>query len=569
MRNIIDREILRNWLSAIIILSILRAIMLYLFNRRSPAAERLHVWKWLNIAGLAASGIIWGSSVIFLFPQESTEHIFFLAAVLSSMVAGAAMAFSIIMIAFLSYSIPCLLPLIVRLLMMPGELPLTMAVLAVVYLTFSIFIATNIRRTRMELLYLQEDLAQRVVHRTADLQEANRRLKDEINERALAEQQRQRLSEQLEQARKFEAVATLAGGIAHQFNNALAVIVGNIELLRFITPSIPELQERIAPVMASAIQMTQLTDQLLAYAKGGKYKAQWVDAETFFRGSLESARRGLRPEIDFSISIEPNLPQIQIDVTQMQMAITAVVANAIEAIRERGRIDVECRRLPDDASPQTRGDASWVVVSIRDSGVGMTPDTLARVFDPFFSTKFQGRGLAMAAVYGIVQNHSGKIEVISAPEQGTMVTIQLPAESAAPVAASKPPDEPELHRGSGSVLLVEDEKMVCEVNRAILEHLGYHVVEAATGAEALALIDDRAFDIVLLDMKLPDIEGKTVFTQIKQRRPDSRVIVCSGYTLEGSAQGLLGSGADAFIQKPFSLSLISSKLNEVLAKKRA
>jgi PAS domain S-box-containing protein len=556
LRGLIDRSTLGIWLALVLILALARSALIYQYKRKAPPPDRIMRWRNYNVISLAASGLIWGSASIFLFPPQSIAHQFYLATVLCGLVAGAAMAFSPVMRAFVAFAVPSLLPLALRFLITPGELHTVMALLAMLYLLFSIMIAGNLRRTRIELLLLKDELMQRVAQRTEALEQTNRRLQSEIEERTqieerlrderdrlevitsnigvgiciisrefkvvwanqvlkkhfgelegkrcyqicsareglcpgcgaqpilegkvqqavheqegrdsegnliwaqiiatpirdrsgqvtatlevvlpitqlkLAEQEKERLAAQLEQSRRFEAIATLAGGIAHQFNNALAVIVGNLELLRVSSQDAHGLTDRVTPIMASAHQMAQLTDQLLAYAKGGKYKTKWTDAAVFIRDALDIVKPILRPGIELTSEIKCGLAEIQIDLTQMQTVIAAVLSNAVEAIPEQGRIHVESRLDADygGIEPQRH-----VTIRIADNGIGMERDTLARIFEPFFSTKFQGRGLAMAAVYGIIKNHGGRIVVESEPGRGTSVTLQLPARDALIVEAA-------------------------------------------------------------------------------------------------------------------------------------
>jgi CheY-like chemotaxis protein len=206
----------------------------------------------------------------------------------------------------------------------------------------------------------------------------------------------------------------------------------------------------------------------------------------------------------------------------------------------------------------------YVALSISDEGIGMDNQTLQRIFEPFFSTKFQGRGLGMAAVYGIVRNHGGHVAIASQPGQGTQVTLYLPETEAPRAAAAVKPQAPP--KAKGTVLLVEDEPLVLEVNERILKRLGYQVVTACTGREALDHLGNSrtAIDAVLLDIKLPDMDGAALYPASRERRPDAKVIVCSGYALDGPTQALMDSGADGFIQKPFSLDDLAQKLSAVL-----
>jgi two-component system cell cycle sensor histidine kinase/response regulator CckA len=390
-----------------------------------------------------------------------------------------------------------------------------------------------------------------------------------ITERKMAESARQRMAEKLEEARKTEAVATLAGGIAHQFNNALAVISGNIELLRHDYRHDPQIGAYVSPVSDAAGRMAQLTNQLLAYAQGGKYKERPNDLSTVTQTTLSLIKHTIAPEITVSESLEPDLPKVKIDVTQIQMVISAIVANAAEAIHGEGLISATCSKVLINNDNCTQHDSIppgfYVVLSVTDNGAGMDEKTIKRVFEPFFTTKFQGRGLGMAAVYGIIRNHGGYIKVHSQADLGTEVRIYLPA---LPSIEDPPKEKPGPDaQGGGTVFVIEDDPGIVEINQAWLKRLGYHVLVAATAAQAIEIMchTSTPIDVVLLDLVLPDMSGVALYPLIREHRPSAKVIVCSGYGLAGPTQELLDAGAHGFIQKPYGLNDIHETIARVMS----
>ncbi len=389
-----------------------------------------------------------------------------------------------------------------------------------------------------------------------------------ISDRKRAKEEKKQLEARLQQASKMEAIATLAGGIAHKFNNSLSVITGNIELLEMETPDSEMITGYLEPIKDTTLRMTQLTNQLLAYAKGGKYRPKTISLSDLVRDILPQVKHTLAP----SISVETDLPydifSVKADLTQLQTVISAILSNASEAIEGGGRIRISCRN--EAVSKEVAGDfpglkpGTYAVLSIEDNGKGMDAETRGRVFEPFFSTKFEGRGLGLAATYGIVKNHDGYIAVDSALGKGTMVRMYLPAVNARTAVSKKPVTD--ACSKTKTVLVIEDEETVLEINRAILEKLGYRVLRARTGQEAvdIAKTFDGDIDAALLDIILPDMEGQVLYPLLMEARPNLKVILCTGFAVDGIVQELLNSGAQAFVHKPLTMADVSEKLQWVL-----
>lgn len=377
-----------------------------------------------------------------------------------------------------------------------------------------------------------------------------------------------KMEAQLQQATKMEAIATLAGGAAHEFNNALMGIMGNIELLKMDLPENEGRDKYFEAMKGSGHRMSRLTDQLLAYARGGKYQPKNLKLDDFVIETLPILQHDLSPEVRVETHFPKNISYIKADNAQMQMVFSAILANSNEAIEDEGliRITAENKDLDEDFAKQHPGlkPGPYVCLTIEDDGKGMDEETRTGIFEPFFTTKFQGRGMGMAAVYGIVKNHDGWISVDSELGKGTTVRIYLPVSE---IEVEKPKKaEVEVATGSGTILMIEDEDVVIEVTQAMLEWLGYRVMVAKTGKDAIHITEtfDGQIDLALLDIKLPDMEGGKVYPLIMKARPNLKVIVFSGYAIEGPARKILDAGAQDFIQKPFSLATLSEKLKKVL-----
>ena len=380
------------------------------------------------------------------------------------------------------------------------------------------------------------------------------------------------LQTKLVEGQKMEAISTLAGGIAHNFNNALTPIIGNVDLLEMTYGNDENIMKPLKDMKTSGLRMAQLTSQLLAYAKGGKYDPQVQSLSDFVDVTLPLIQHTLDPAVRVETDLPLDVKDVEADSTQMQMVLSAIMANSNEAMEGPGRIRISTRNVDLDQElikdyPGLKP-GPHVCLSVEDDGKGMDEATRNRIFDPFFTTHFMGRGLGMAAVYGIVKNHDGAITVDSELGTGTVVRIYLPAIGAEKEVKKKVVSRPDLQlpKGDATILVIEDEEDVMMLIRQVLESLGYRVLEAETGKEAIrfAKTFDGQIDLALLDIKLPDMSGDRVYPIIMEARPDLKVIVCSGYGIEGPPQAILDAGAEGFIQKPFSISPFAEKLKEVL-----
>jgi len=369
---------------------------------------------------------------------------------------------------------------------------------------------------------------------------------------------------------EMETISTLAGGIAHEINNALVGVTGNIHLLQMDMPDNQKLKKCSKAIEISVRRMAGLTDQLLAYAQGGKYIPKTISVNDLIKNSLPVLTKLLGSGIRLDTVLPDDVLWVMADITLMQVVFSNLVNNSKEAVKAEGfiKIKVSQERISKKFISQHPDfiEGTYICFSIEDNGEGMDPETLNRVFEPFFSTKSQGRGMGMAAVYGIVRNHAGHILIDSELGRSTRVSIYLPGVDILDQGNKKPVIKPGTE--GKTILLIEDEEMIADVTGEILERLGYSILVARTGRDAIHIADDFNIDIdlALLDINLPDIEGNRLYTHIQKSRPGLKVIICSGYSLEGPAREIMDAGAQGFIQKPFSLEALSEILKEVLYK---
>ncbi|MDH3575435.1 MAG: response regulator [Desulfobacteraceae bacterium] len=385
----------------------------------------------------------------------------------------------------------------------------------------------------------------------------------DITRRKQAEEEKKEI-----QVQRMESIFTLAGGIAHDFNNALSGITGNIELLKMDLPNMANIDRYVAAMSSAAQRMVHLTDQLLAYARGGKYLSTNISLSEFVEETLPMIQHKIAPAICVKTNLASDISNVEADMTQMHMAFSAVVINAAEAVEGQGQIIIRTsnKEIDEGIAKYNPGlkPGRYSCLTVQDDGKGMDAETKRKIFEPFFTRKFQGRGLGMAAVYGIVKNHGGWISVESQLGKGTVVRIYLPAVEAKPKETKKP--KAELARGTGTILIVEDEEQVMDVTRTILKRLGYHVLTARTGMEGVNVgrSYDGDIDLAIIDIYLPDMRGDVIYKLLMKARNNLKVIICSAYAFDDPAQKILNAGAQAFIQKPFRLATLSEKVKNVL-----
>ncbi len=382
--------------------------------------------------------------------------------------------------------------------------------------------------------------------------------------------EQKKLEANLHQAQKLEAVGTLAGGIAHDFNNILMGIQGRVSMMLAELNRDHPHYDHLKGIEGYVKNATDLTSQLLGFAKGGKYEIKPTDINILLKQSAEMFGR-THKEIRIGFKLEDNLWTVEVDRGQISQVMLNLYVNAWQAMPRGGDLYIQTTNLLIDESFALSREirpGRYIKVRVADTGVGMDETVRARIFDPFFTTKTirRGTGLGLASAYGIIKNHSGAISVYSEVGQGSVFTIYLPATDKKVAAESMP--APELEKGKGLILLVDDEDMVIEVGTQMLETLGYEVLSAKSGIIALDILKSkpRDIDLIILDMIMPEIGGGETFDRIKQMVPDSKVLLSSGYSLNGQAVEILNRGCQGFIQKPFGLNDLSQKLRKILSK---
>ncbi len=386
--------------------------------------------------------------------------------------------------------------------------------------------------------------------------------------------QERQFEEALRQTQKLESLGVLAGGIAHDFNNLLTAMLGNLNLAQLDLDPTSPVQPTLKNIEDLMFRASELTKQMLAYAGKGRFVVLPHDLNHLLRDMESIMRTSIPKKTELRFELAETLPTMEADATQIHQAIFNLVINASEAMGEASGIiriatrvehlDEAClgARFPNQAmSP-----GNHVVLEVSDTGCGIPPSILNRIFDPFFSTKFMGRGLGLSAMQGILRGHRAGIQIASEPGQGSTFTLYFPAHNHASV-QPPPPSADKPTREQGRILLVDDEEMVRRSTAMILKALGFDVLEAVDGLDALKQFETAqdAIDLVLMDLSMPRMSGSEAFVHLQAIRPGLPVILCSGFSEEEALRESFGqtTGPLGFLQKPFALKDLKKALEQV------
>ena len=380
--------------------------------------------------------------------------------------------------------------------------------------------------------------------------------------------EKKRLEAQLSHAQKMEALGTLAGGIAHNFNNLLMGIQGNASLMLLDADSNHPNYERLKNIEKQVQSGSRLTRQLLGYAREGKYEIKPISLNQLVKETVNTFSMA-KKEIKVHQELAEELFGIIADLGQIEQVLLNLFVNAADAMPGGGKLFLKAINITHEdikGKPYEVKPGNYILLTVRDTGIGMEKKTMERIFDPFFTTKglSKGTGLGLASAYGIIKAHGGYIDVESEKGSGTTFEIYLPASEKKTTKEKKIATK--VIKGEETVLLVDDEDMIIGVAGEILRTLGYKVLVARGGKEAIELYNKNRdnIDIVLLDMIMPDIGGGEAFDRMKEMNPDIKVLLSSGYSMDGQAAEIINRGCKGFIQKPFSMEQLSQKIREIL-----
>ncbi len=392
----------------------------------------------------------------------------------------------------------------------------------------------------------------------------------DITERKRAREEKKRLEARLRLSQKLESVGTLAGGIAHDFNNLLMGIQGNVSLMLVDVDSTHPHYKRLTDIEKQVQSGAWLTSHLLGYARKGRYEVMPINLNQLVEETCETFGR-TKKDIMISRELAEDLLAVEADRGQIEQVLLNLFVNAADAMPGGGYLvlksmNVTHKDMKGKLYDPNPGD--YALLMVKDTGMGMDKETMERIFEPFFTTKemARGTGLGLASVYGIIKGHGGYIDVDSKKGQGTTFSIYLPASQKEVRKALKTADG--IIKGSGTVLLVDDEEVILEVGKELLEAMGYRVLTAKNGKEAIEVYrrNQEDIDLVLLDMVMPNTSGGEAYDRMKEINPDIKVLLASGYSIDGEATDILERGCNGFIQKPFNMKELFQAIKEILGK---
>ncbi len=397
---------------------------------------------------------------------------------------------------------------------------------------------------------------------------------EDITRRRADAEEKAALENKLQETQRLESLGVLAGGIAHDFNNLLTGVMGNASLARMVLPPDDDAQKYLTEIEAVALRAADLCKQMLAYSGKGRFEVQLLDLSALVKETTQLLQLSISKTATLHFNLPAQLPAVLADPTQFRQVVMNLVINASEALGGKvGTISLQTNLLHVDsdylastvlASELAEGD--YITLEIADNGQGMSAETQARIFDPFFTTKFTGRGLGLSAVLGIVRGHKGALKVYSEIGKGTTFKLLFPVAKGQAKSLHREPDIIQDWRGTGTILVVDDEDTVRTVAARILQSFGFKVITACDGQDAIEQFISARSEIVavLMDLTMPNVDGEEAFRHLRLLQPDLRVLLMSGFNEQEAINRFIGKGLAGFLQKPFKPSELRTKLRDML-----
>ncbi|SHJ31291.1 Response regulator receiver domain-containing protein [Desulfatibacillum alkenivorans DSM 16219] len=432
----------------------------------------------------------------------------------------------------------------------------------------SFFLSYLLKEEQRKVLSINAGLEKRIEERTAELEKSNLNLTLEMEEHRLSEKKRARLELELRHAQYMKAIGTLAGGVAHDFNNLLMGIQSRASLILITSDPGHKHYEHARGIEKLVKSASDLTRQLLNLARGGKRQAQPSNLNQLILKTAHMFGR-TKKEVSIHTNLLDNLWVVDVNRTQFEQVLLNLLLNAWQAMPQGGNIFIQTENrslIAPESTPGNLPPGDYVTVSVADTGIGMDQETLKRIFDPFFTTKEMGRGsgLGLASAYGIVDNHGGAIQATSQKGKGSRFEIFLPRSGNE--IPQEEEQEPAIVNGSGLILIIDDEYPALHACRELLESLGYTVIGSQNPLKGIRIYQEKQDEIqmVVLDIIMPEMSGVEVFGKLREINPQVKILISSGYSMDGSVAELMERGCNGFVQKPYNIQIISQKIHDIL-----
>lgn len=397
----------------------------------------------------------------------------------------------------------------------------------------------------------------------------------DLTQSHLAEQEKLKAERQLQHVQRLESLGVLAGGIAHDFNNLLMSIIGNVELAQRKLPSLSPASENLNNILKASEKAADLCKQMLAYSGKGKFVVQYLNISDLVKDMSYLLEVSISKRIKLRYEFADDLPPIEGDIAQINQIIMNLITNAGEAIGDKSGIItirtgiMHCDRsyLKETWLDENLSEGPYCYYEVADTGCGMTNEVKARIFEPFFTSKFTGRGLGMSAVLGIIRGHKGAIKIYSEPNRGSIIKVLFPAVMNAVTQKMKENNHTlEKFHGSGTILLVDDEETIRSLGKEILTAFGFSVLMAEDGRDAVNIFQKefQHINLVILDLMMPHMDGADCFLELKRIKPNIKVLMSSGYNEQEITQRFIGKGLAGFLQKPYQIQQLLNMIRKVM-----
>jgi signal transduction histidine kinase len=564
-----DRRLLTGWVAAMVAVSVVRAIQRRRYLRAQPSVDEHVVWARRFMWTALATGLLWGLGGAVFYDPDNLISQLVLVFVIGGTVAGASGTMALHLPAFLAFTVSALLPVAARISAEADVPHIAMGVLALVYGVAMSLIAAHSNRAVSEAFRLRfenQALFARLSDAQVSLAETNLTLERRVAERGAA---LERQTEALRDAQRMESVGLLAGGVAHDFNNLLTVVLVNVEMLLADMRSVKD-RSRLEEIESAANRGATLVSQLLAFSRRQVMLRQVLNLNAVVMEVRPLLTRLIGEHIELKVALAAGTLPVEADPTQVQQTIINLATNARDAMAGGGTLTIETGRVDDPPTDTTLPPGRYVVLSVRDTGVGMDTATIRMVFHPFFTTKEVGKGtgLGLATVHGIVEQSGGHVQVESEPGRGSCFRVFLPWAGVETMEMPAPPQKsPALDNvpQTATILVAEDETLVRAVVLRVLRRAGYTVIEARDGEQALQMVREHKtpIDLVVSDVVMAKLGGLDLARRLATERPGLRVLLMSGYNREDMLDD--PSHTIGFLQKPFTPIELLEKVSALLA----